>query len=232
MKNVPLILIAWLFASCSSWALENQNRFIELPDDNNTQTYDLNTVQMIVPGRFTIIKTTIDKPDVMKLELTTLGTLQSYCTRPDGTYPAPEELLTLGPPDMPVRNIEVESDKKNKKARTVGWYYPYKRLAFHTTAGLEERFTMPIFCANKSADQKMVLESRATITNGAQAKYQFDCKRGMMSVPIFGEDDPAKAQMFFAQGGWRNDYVLVCYKVTHEFPFLPEPPEAPNVHQQ
>ena len=231
MKKVPLILIAWLSASCSSWALEDQNRFIELSDDNNSETYDLNTVQVIVPGRFTIIKTTIDKPDVMKLELTALGTLQSYCARPDGTYLAPTELFTLGPPDMPVRNIEVGSDKKNK-LRTVDWFYPYKRLALQTNAGLQERFTVPVFCANKSAVRKLIVEWRATITNGTQAKYQFDCKRGMMSVPIIGEDDPAKAQMFFVQGGWRNDYILVCYKVTNEVPVLPEPPQAPNSHPQ
>ena len=93
MKIVPLIFVAWLSASYSSWAVEDQNRFIELPDDNNTETYDLNTVQMIAPGRFTIIKTTIANPDVMKLEVTALGTLQSYCARPDGAYPAPAELL-------------------------------------------------------------------------------------------------------------------------------------------
>ena len=233
--QVPLILIAWLFASCSSWAVEDQNRFIELPDDNNTETYDLNTVQMIAPSRFTIIKTTIDNPDVMKLELTALGTLQSYCTHPDGAYPAPAELLTLGPPDMPVRNIEVESAKKNK-VRSVNWFYPYKRLALQTTAGIEERFTIPVPCVSsklsKSDVQRWILETRAVITNGTQAKYQFDCKRGMMSIPIFGEDDPAKAQMVFAQGGWLRDYVLVCNKVTNEFPFLPETPQAPNVHPQ
>jgi len=224
MKIVPLIFVAWLSASYSSWAVEDQNRFIELPDDNNTETYDLNTVQMIAPGRFTIIKTTIANPDVMKLELTALGTLQSYCARPDGTYPAPAELLTLGPADMPVKNIEVESDKKNK-VRSVNWFYPYKRLALQGTAGVEERFTMPVPCVSsklsKSDVRRLILENRAVITNGTQAKYQFDCKRGMTSLPIFGKDDPAKAQMVSAQGGWLRDYVLVCHKVTNEFPFLP-----------
>lgn len=128
MKAIPLIFAVWIVVSCPSWAIDNQDRFIEFPGDNSTETYDLSTVQMIQPGRFTIISTTIDNPDVMKFELIVLGKLQGYCARPDGKYAAPAEILTLGLSDMPVESIEVESNKKYH-TRTVNWSYPYKRKA-------------------------------------------------------------------------------------------------------
>ena len=134
LKTVPLIFAAWVVASCPSWAIDDQDRFIEFLGDNNTETYDLSTVQMIVPGRFTIISTTIDNPDVMKFELTVLGTLQGYCMRPDGKYPAPTKLLALGPADMPVKTINVENNKKYQ-TRTVDWDYPYKRLRLKPLPG-------------------------------------------------------------------------------------------------
>jgi len=91
-----------LAASCPSWASEQQNRFIEFPSAINTLIYDLDTVRIVTPGRFTIISTRIDNPDVMKFELNTLTALKSYCTRPDGKYPAPSDLFQLGQPDLPV----------------------------------------------------------------------------------------------------------------------------------
>ena len=44
-------------------------------------TYDLDTVQVVQPGRFAVIETTIDNPDVMRFELKVLGTLRPYCAR-------------------------------------------------------------------------------------------------------------------------------------------------------
>jgi hypothetical protein len=203
-----------------------QDRFIEFPGENYTTTYDLSTVRILQPGRFLIISTTIDNPDVMKLKLQGLATLQTYCARPDGQYPAPADLLTLGPPDMAVKSIKVESHK-TYQTRTVEWDYPYKRLALKTQGGEVERFNV-LHCKSPKESEadvtKLNLEQRSSITNGYQSKYVFDCKRGMMSVPLFGDDDPAKALMFTAQGGFFRDYVTVCHKVTHETPYLPESP--------
>jgi hypothetical protein len=152
-------------------AAAEQDRFIEFPGDNDTMIYDLSTVQMIQPGRFTVVSTTIDNPDVMRLELQALAALKTYCARPDGQYPAPADLLTLGPPDMPVKSIEVESHKAYQ-TRTVEWFYPYKRLAYKFESGLQERFSTVIYCESpkvSAADAKRQnLESRSVITNGLQ----------------------------------------------------------------
>jgi hypothetical protein len=80
MKLSPLICTIWLVASCPSWAGDQENRFLEIPGKAHTLTFDLDTVQFISPGRFTIMSTEIDNPDVMKFELKTLSTLSSYCS--------------------------------------------------------------------------------------------------------------------------------------------------------
>ena len=133
MKRFPLICTIWLVASCPSWAGDQGGRFLEFqyPDGKDTKTYDLNTMQIIQPGRFTIVSTTIDNPDVMRFELKVLDTLRSHCARPEGKYPAPADLLTLGPPNMPVQNIEVRSTTLygSSRSKLVEWQYPYTRLA-------------------------------------------------------------------------------------------------------
>jgi hypothetical protein len=104
MKLPPLTFSILLLACCSALADENE-RFIEFPwPGGKTRTYDLRTIQMIQPGRFTILSTSIDDADVMKFELKALDTLRSYCKRPDGSYPPPTDLSTLGPPDLPIKS--------------------------------------------------------------------------------------------------------------------------------
>ena len=76
----------------------------------------------------------------MKLELQALATLKTYCARPDGKYPAPADLLTLGPPDMPVKSVEVESYKEHQ-TRAVMWFYPYKRLASEERGVIQQQPT-------------------------------------------------------------------------------------------
>jgi hypothetical protein len=134
MKLYPLICAVSLTASWPSLAGDQDNRFIEFPNARTTVTYDLSTVQMILPGKFTIISTSIDNPDVMKLELKVLSTLRTYCGRPDGKYPVPADVFTLGRPDMPVQNIEVKSKQSELAGKTypfkvVSWSYPYLKLA-------------------------------------------------------------------------------------------------------
>jgi hypothetical protein len=128
LKLLPLICAAYFVASCSALADDQQKRFIEFPDGGDMTTYDLNTVQLIQPGKFTIIYTVVSNPDFMRLELKALDILREYCKRDDGLYPAPTDLLTLGPSDMPVKNIEV----KNVDAQTkrTSWSYPYSKFAW------------------------------------------------------------------------------------------------------
>ncbi len=122
MKLTLLVFTIMIGGSCLSWAGDQGDRFVEFQEDNDTVTYDLKTVTMITPGRFTIIETTIDHVDVMKFELTVLGTLRNYCTRAVGNYPAPSDVLTLGPPDMPVYSIKVESPQLKRAGKS----YPNK----------------------------------------------------------------------------------------------------------
>ena len=154
MKSIPLVCAALLVASCPSWASDQQDRFLEFQEDHDTLTYDMNTVQMIGPSRFTITHTTIDTPDMMKLELKAFATLQLYCARADGKYPAPADVFVLGPPDLPVENIEVKTNQTKFAGRiyphkTVSWDYPYKRLAINTQQGVVQYFA-PSFIARIS----------------------------------------------------------------------------------
>jgi len=135
----PMIYMA-LLLPCR--ATEQDSRFVEVKiGEHSTATYNLSTVQIIQPGRFTIFATTIDNPEVMKFRLKVLDTLQTYCSWPVGKYPAPNDLLALGPADMPIKNIEVENgkpDQNGQSRKMATWAYPYRKLAWNNTAGPEE----------------------------------------------------------------------------------------------
>ena len=233
MKLILLIFSAWLVASCPSWASDANDRFLEFQEDRDTLTYDMNTVQMIGPGRFIITHTTIDTPDMMKLELKAFATLQAYCARADGKYPAPADVLALGPPDLPVENIEVKTTKFAGRIyphKTVSWDYPYKRLAINTQQGLVQ-YPAPVFHCKDQLDteseyQNRIIETRSVIMNGIRTKELFDCKRGLAGTFLFGHenDDPAKAMTFFVRPETRmfRFYFGVCSWVTHEEPYTPE----------
>lgn len=232
MKPFPLICIICLFASCPSWASDQNDRFLEFQEDNDTLTYDLNTIQMIGPGRFTITHTTIDQPDVMKFKLKMLATLRTYCTRPDGKYPPPADIFTLGPPDMAVENIEVKSSEtklagKPYLNKMVMGSYPYKRFAFNVERG-EESFNF-LHCKDPlKTENEYYLEAFSVIMNGIRTKELFDCKRGQAGIFLFGKenDDPTKAVTFFVSPNTRMHryYFGVCHWVTHEEPYTPKQP--------
>src|SRR5262249_33767409 len=149
-----------------------QNRFVEIPARYHTLTYDLDTVQFITPGKFTIISTAIDDPDVMKFELNALDIFRKYCTRPDGKYPAPAELPQLGPPDdLPVEEVEVRRDSAHS-FKGVSWRYPYRRLLPKNVGWLT--------CQRKGeTESNLYWEQHNLIANGVQDKEIFDCKRGL-----------------------------------------------------
>jgi len=234
MKLILLIFSAWLVATCPSWARDDKDRFLEFQEDHYTLTYDITTVQMIGPSRFTITHTTIDTPDMMKLELKAFATLQPYCARADGKYPAPADVLALGPPDLPVENIEVKTNRtkfagKIYPHKTVSWNYPYKRLAIKTQEGLVQ-YPAPVFHCKDQLDteneyQNHIIETRSVIMNGIRNKELFDCKRGQVGTFIGHEnDDPAKAMTYFVRPETRifRYYFGVCHWVTHEEPYTPE----------
>ena len=203
MKLLPLISV-WLLASCPSWA--SDQRFLEFSDDFATITFDLSTVQIIPLGRFTIMSTTIDNPDVMRFELKVLFTLRDYCKRPDGKYPAPQDLFQFGQPDLPVEQIEVKTYAHYKEAY---WTYPYRRV---------------VKGGGRLACNSFV-EHHNLITNGERNKNVYDCKRGLWGWAGTSEDgdfrdalmDPVKS----GTEGFRW-YSGVCRAVMHEEPYQPE----------
>jgi hypothetical protein len=203
MKLLPLICAIWLIASYPLWAGDQEKRFLEFPRSGDTTTFDLNTVQIIQPGIFTIIGTTIDNPDVMKFRLRALDVVRSYCGRPVGRYPAPADLLTLGSPDKPVESIEVRNN-------SVQWNYPYERVR-----GGE------ILLCNRPSDYT---EARSLITNVTRDKYLYDCKRGVYGAFLHESDDLTKAMTAFPPKGSIifKYYLSVCQAVTHEAPYVPE----------
>jgi S1-C subfamily serine protease len=224
---IPLACAAWFATLCP--ASGQEDRFVEIPNGEiDTTTFDLRTVQMIQPGKFTIISTKIDYPDVMEFELKVLRSLRPYCARPAGKYPASAELMMLGPPDMPVKSIEVTSSQselagKMYPFKVVLWFYPYRRLAWNVESGEQHPGFLQCQQWGKGEDahfQEMV----ALITNGLRSKRLFDCKRGLSGFS-FGESyDPSRTATLPVPPGseleW--EYYRVCYAVTHEAPYLPK----------
>jgi hypothetical protein len=216
MKLSPLICIMWLIACCPSWARDQEKRFLEFPNDTYTVTFDLNTVQIIQPGRFTVISTTIDNPDMMRFELKVLATLRTYCARAVGQYPAPADLLVLGPPDVPVKNIEVRTDETAPVIKRISWYYPYKRLRG------EEGF---LHCRyGNRTEQDGYSEAWDVITKGIRSKELYDCKRGLRGSTIREDEDPTIAIVgpVPLQTLAFEYYQSVCLAVTHEAPYEPK----------
>ena len=210
MKLIPLAFAACLAGACPSWAGDQDERFIEfLAAAGKTRTYDLSTVQMVQPGKFTIISTNIDDAETMKLELKVLSILKTYCGRPEGQYPAPTDAFVLGPPDMPVESIEVTGN-------LVSWYYPYSRLGMLAGAHLVCR-------KNGRTEEESYDQQRALIMSGLRSKELFDCKRGLSGFFIDEHDDPAKAIIGRVRADTyvANYYLGVCSRVTHEKPFAP-----------
>jgi hypothetical protein len=87
-RVLPLLCVMLLFSSCPGSALDEANRFIEIPSDIEITAFDLSTVQVIQPGRFAVINTSIARPDIMKFKLKVLDTMRDYCARADGKYAA------------------------------------------------------------------------------------------------------------------------------------------------
>jgi hypothetical protein len=178
-------------------------RFLEFPGSGDTTTFDLNTVQKMQPGRFTIIGTSIDEPDVKKFRLKALDVVRSYCAFADGKYPAASDLLTLGSPDKSVENIEV----KNK---FVQWPYPYEGVP---GGGV-------MLACDRPADYT---EARNSISNGTRTKYLYDCKRGLYGAFLHQNDDPIKAMTAIPPKGSvaLKYYLSACQAVTHEAAYIP-----------
>jgi hypothetical protein len=168
MKQSPVISLMMLIGCFQSLAAQDNKRFVEFQERGLTQTYDLSTVQMLQPGRFTIVSTQIDDADVMKLELKVLDTLRTYCKEPDGKYPAPTDLFALGPPDLPIATIDVQSYSSGLKYAF--WYYPYDRLAGHLVNGRVVQKEMDLQCKDGLAVERAIV-TPATICDHVEPHH-------------------------------------------------------------
>jgi hypothetical protein len=216
------IVSIWLAATSPLWALDQKDRFLEFPDETETATYDLRTVQLIQPGRFTISYTVIANPDVMRFEFKVLAKLRTYCASADGHYPAPSDLLTLGPPDMPIKDIEVRSDVtrvagKAYPFKIASWPYPYQKLAKYYAISLHCKYS-------NRTEADLYSEAMSRITNGFSGRTVYDCRRGLHSLPLIKDEELANARMFSIRKGTYafHYYEVVCGAVMHELPYIPE----------
>lgn len=189
-------------------------RFLQLRfDAESTVTFDLATVQILQPGRFTIIATTMDDPDVMRFKLRALNAADTFCGLSVGKYPMPKTLFTLGPPNMPVQDIVVGKNMQN--AKYVQWSYPYLRLAFNAHSENEG-----ILLCGRSSEY---MQNRELILNGLQDKELFDCERGLTGTFLDQNEDPTKAMTYVVRAGTigARIYNSVCRAVTHTEPYDP-----------
>jgi hypothetical protein len=184
-----------------------KQRFVEISLPNGSvDTFDLETVRYLLPERFTILSITIDDSEMLKLKLSTINTLRSFCKSKPGKYPVPKELLEHRNADMPLKDIEVFQSSFGKE---IHWFYPYKSLAWNDD-------NPGIFLFDCRENQFLPQVNR--ITNGERAMSLLDCKRHLIgiSMPELDHGDPQKIIMAVPKDdsvSWRELLVL-CWKVT------------------
>jgi hypothetical protein len=205
---------------------DTQNRFVEFKDKSQTTTYDLRTVEVIQPGKFVIVETFLDHPDVMRFNLKVLDALRSHCARPAGTYPPPTEVFTLGPPDMPVKDIEVTIRRStwpgtNDRVKTAFWWRPYIKTMVGEGAGISSyRCNQPFH-----SDEDEYFDDRNSILNGTKIKELFDCNRGLQGTYFDADEhDYRKILIHPIPKGTVGEayYIGVCRAVTGKDPYLSE----------
>jgi hypothetical protein len=218
MTRVARIALFSLLTVTSAHPEDIQNSFVEFKDEKQTITFDLRTVEVMQPGKFTIVETTVLNADVMRFELKVIDTLRSHCARPLGFYTAPAEVFTLGPPDVPVKEIEVGSRPAvagiTGPYKLVSWWLPY----FKTMAGTGAEYR------SYRCDPGPYLETEArnVILNGTKSKTLYDCNRALRGYFFEDQNDYSKARIWPVKSGtvgaeW---YKGVCKAVTRKDPYL------------
>ena len=224
---VSVALFFGMYARQAVFAADPKDRFLEFHGKHDTSTYDLTSVEVIQPDKFTIRHTLIDDAEIITLKMKALDTLRSYCSRPDGEYEAPEDMLTLGSPDMPVAKIELQSRKvkianKEYPSKIAIWTFPYDGLAVHHEDGRVEQYPAWFDCQSPlETQEEAYAEARSSIMNGNQEKEMYDCRRFVMGVFSRLDEDASKAFTFAPRGGYLDRYMSVCYAVTGKVPYTP-----------
>jgi hypothetical protein len=222
LAKARIVVIAFgaplLLPATSARPQDMQNRFVEFKDKTQTTTYDLRTVEVIQPGKFIIVETTLDNPDVMRFKLKVLDTLRSHCDRPVGSYTAPSEVFTLGPADMPVKKIEVKVSPPDNRYKIASWWFPYSKTMVGNAGFKFHRCNPP-----ERTEAEEYLDHRNIILNGLNIKVLFDCKRGLQGS-FFDEDetDYRKVHLHPVRNGTVGEewYIGVCRAVTGKDPYI------------
>ena len=218
MMSSALAMIAICMAALEPAPASAEDRFVEFHVSGQTRTYDLSTVEMIAPGRFTISETSIDDdPDAVARKVRILDTIRKYCDRPVGKYfPTARELGAFGPPDQAVEAVKIEHVRlagSGLTSKVLFWHPPYKAL---------DTFAYVLHCEDKA--QKDYIEYRSMITNGIREKELFDCKRAMVGLfSSADEDDKAHAFTFFVidRLEYVQTYFGLCRQITGSDPYPP-----------
>lgn len=219
--RVALAVHLWMLLTLAGQTPAHaQSRWVELDYDTSTITYDLTTVQMLDPGRFTIIGNSQDHPDVIRFRLAVLTALKSYCGRPDGEYNPPSELFTLGHPDMPVEKIKVKTQPGSKPFKNVVWDFPYRRLAngLHEGIGFFDCEGPAVESIDKEYDGL-----KSSIMNGIASKELYDCRHGVMGLFLNIDDTPPKAVTTTdIRGAYLSAYLRLCPAIVGGLPYMPD----------
>jgi hypothetical protein len=210
-----------LIALRPSVAAGSSDTFVEISRGTQTETwtYDLRSVQLIEPEKFTVNVTVVADPDVMRFNLKSLDTLWTYCEHPDGQYPAPPDLLTLGKPDMPVEKIKVETSHGLMESKVISWRVPYNRLPWR-----DLRSYAMVFCwgGTPANGTEWYRQARSVIVNGYRARYFYDCKRAVMGHFFEEKEDVSETFVVHRDTGFARDYQALCQRVTGKAPYPPD----------
>jgi hypothetical protein len=223
VAGVRIAQILILFIFLSDDVAFGQSRWIELELEDGKITYDLTTVQLLDPGRFTILSKNQENADVIQLDLKILETLKSYCDRPDGNYVPPKEVFVMGPPDMDIKKILVKTSPGVKPFKNVTWSIPYRRLALNVGSELREKFSF-FDCMGPSVDSidKEFQTMRYIIMNGIEARELYDCRHGIMGRFLNKDDPPSKAiTTTNIRGVYLAAYIRLCIAVVGGIPYQP-----------
>jgi hypothetical protein len=225
IKRLFLAAIVCILPVHQSVAEDDASRFFEIKEDTSIKTYDISTVQYVVPGRFTVNSTTISNPDVMKYELDVQGVLKGFCGRPEGEYLAPENIFSFGAPYLQISKIHI-FDGLNKKCheKSAYWEFPYKKLSYNINGVYKQSGIFFLCEASCKAPQTLFREQYSSVVNGHQDKELFDCKRGLHGFFMDMKDDLEKALVAPVKKDTvgSRDFFLVCLRVTGDSPYNPQ----------
>lgn len=211
-----LVLASAIIGALAVPATANE-RFIEIGDDTSTTTFDLSTVNVIQPGKFSVIYMTTDNPDVIRLRLAIIDDLKSACSKPFGEYDISMKVIDIKKPDMPVEKIRVYDLSGAKVTR---WSKPYLEYSFIKDGKVKQADEFFPCGTKRQKLDDYYMETRSSIMGGIREKIMFDCRRGLMGV-YPRENDTSPLLLTEIRGAYVTYYKKVCPKVTGEPPYLP-----------